>query len=61
MHLDGASHQKMVQICADLKGLRQTFKRERFVLPTLEDFVPKSTITPQLNTLDTSLGFWQIL
>ncbi|KAI4899215.1 hypothetical protein NFI96_005200 [Prochilodus magdalenae] len=49
-----------VRICVDLKKLNKAVKRERFILPTLEDITPKLTGANVFSTLDASSGFWQI-
>ncbi|XDV23050.1 hypothetical protein PO909_027773 [Leuciscus waleckii] len=49
-----------VRICVDLKRLNQAVKRERFILPTLEDIAPKLSGASVFSTLDASSGFWQI-
>ncbi|KAG9282090.1 hypothetical protein AMEX_G700 [Astyanax mexicanus] len=48
-----------VRICVDLKRLKAV-KRERFMLPTLEDIAPKLSGANVFSTLDASSGFWQI-
>ena len=47
-------------VCVDLKRLNKAVKRERYILPTLEDIAPKLAGAKIFSTLDTSFGFWQI-
>ncbi len=49
-----------VKICVDLKKLNEAVKRERFILPTLEDILPQLSGSCIFSTLDASSGFWQI-
>ncbi|KAI2648690.1 Transposon Ty3-G Gag-Pol polyprotein [Labeo rohita] len=49
-----------VRICVDLKKLNEAVKRERFILPTLEDILPQLSGPRIFSTLDASSGFWQI-
>lgn len=49
-----------VRICVDLKRLNKGVKREKFILPTLEDVAVKLTGAKVFSTLDASSGFWQI-
>lgn len=49
-----------VRVCVDLKRLNKAVKRERYVLPTLEDIAPKLAGAKVFSTLDASSGFWQI-
>ncbi|XP_013882267.1 uncharacterized protein K02A2.6 [Austrofundulus limnaeus] len=49
-----------VRVCVDLKRLNKAVKRERFILPTLEDIAPKLAGAKVFSTLDASCGFWQI-
>ncbi|CAL9705828.1 unnamed protein product [Knipowitschia caucasica] len=49
-----------VRICVDLKRLKNAVKRERYMLPTLEDIAPKLSGAKVFSTLDASCGFWQI-
>uniref|UniRef100_A0A1A8F641 Gypsy retrotransposon integrase-like protein 1 n=1 Tax=Nothobranchius korthausae TaxID=1143690 RepID=A0A1A8F641_9TELE len=51
---------KRVRICADLTKLNKAVKRERFMLPTLEDIAPKLSGATVFSTMDASSGFWQI-
>ncbi|XP_030578829.1 uncharacterized protein K02A2.6-like [Archocentrus centrarchus] len=49
-----------VRVCVDLKRLNKAVKRERYILPTLEDIAPKLAGAKVFSTLDASCGFWQI-
>lgn len=49
-----------VRVCADLKRLNEGVKRERFILPRLDDATPKLAGAKVFSTLDASSGFWQI-
>ena len=47
-------------VCVDLKRLNKAVKRERYILPTLEDIAPKLAGAKVFSTLDASCGFLQI-
>ena len=49
-----------VRICVGLKRLNQDVKRERYMLPTLEDIAPQLAGATLFSSLDASSGFWQI-
>ena len=49
-----------VRICVDLKRLNEAVVRERFVLPTLDDLLPKLKGATVFSTLDAASGFWAI-
>lgn len=49
-----------VRICVDLKQLNTAVKRERFVLPTIDDILPKLAESRVFSLLDAASGFWQI-
>lgn len=49
-----------VTICVDLKQLNTAVKTERFVLPTIDDILPKLADSPVFSLLDVASGFWQI-
>lgn len=51
---------KKPRICVDLTKLNKAVKRERFMLPTLEDIAPQLTGATVFSTVDASSGFWQI-
>lgn len=40
--------------------MNNAVKRERYILPTLEDIAPKLVGAKVFSTLDASCGFWQI-
>ena len=50
-----------VLICVDLKRLNQAVKRERFILPTLEDVTSSLAGSKVFSLLDAASGFWQVL
>ena len=49
-----------IRICFDLRKLNEAVKRERYVLPTLEDVAPKLAGARVFSKLDASSGYWQI-
>lgn len=49
-----------IRICVDLTNLNKAVKRERLMLPTLEDIVPKLKGTKIFSKLDATNGFWQL-
>lgn len=49
-----------VRICVDLKHLNKVLKREKCMLPTLEDVTVKLAGATVFSTLDASSSFWQI-
>ena len=49
-----------VRICTDLKKLNAAVKRERYMLPTLEDILHKLSGSVIFSKLDATSGFWQI-
>ena len=49
-----------VRICVDLKRLNENVKRERFILPTLDEILPKLAKGTVFSSLDAESGFWQI-
>lgn len=51
---------KKSRICVDLTKLNKAVKRERFMLPTLEDIAPKLSRATVFSTVDEVSGFWQI-
>ncbi len=48
-----------VRICVDLKQLNAAVRRERHMLPSLEDIAPKLAVSKVFSTLDAASGFWQ--
>ena len=49
-----------VCICVDLKKLNRAVKRERYMLPTLEDVMHKLKGSTVFTKLDATSGFWQL-
>ena len=49
-----------VRIFVDLRKLHEAVKRERYILPTLEDVAPKLAGAKVFLKLDASSGYWQI-
>ena len=49
-----------VRICTDFKRLNMAVKRERYILPTLEDIVHKLHDSTVFSKLDATAGYWQI-
>ena len=49
-----------VRICVDLRGLNKAVKRERYVLPTVEDVAPKLRGCTVFSTLDAASGYYQL-
>ena len=49
-----------VRLCVDLKKLNLSVKRERYVLPTLEDVTSKLSGASVFSSLDATSGFYQI-
>ena len=49
-----------IRICVDLRKLNEAVKRERYILPTLEDVAPKLAGARVFSKLDASSGYWQI-
>ncbi|KAI4885248.1 hypothetical protein NFI96_018850, partial [Prochilodus magdalenae] len=49
-----------VRICVDLKRLNENVKREKFILPTLDEILPKLAKGTVFSSLDAESGFWQI-
>ncbi|CAB4017360.1 Retrovirus-related Pol poly from transposon [Paramuricea clavata] len=49
-----------VRICVDLKKLNEAVKRERCVLPSLDDIAPSLHGSEVFSKLDAASGFWQI-
>lgn len=48
------------RICVDLKVLNKAVKREKYVLPTVDDILPKLAGAKVFSLLDAASGFWQI-
>ena len=49
-----------IRICVDLRKLNEAVKRERYILPTLEDVTPKLAGAKVFSKLDASSGFWPL-
>ena len=49
-----------VRICVDLQKLNQAVKRERLMLPSLDDIAPKLVGMTLFSKLDASSGFYQL-
>ena len=49
-----------IRICVDLKRLNENVKHEKFILPTLDDILPKLAKSTVFSSLDAESGFWQI-
>ena len=49
-----------VRICVDLKHVNKNVKRERYILPTLEDVTSKLSGAQVFSTLDAASGFYQV-
>lgn len=49
-----------IRICVDLKQLNRAVVREKYVLPVLEDILPKLSGASVFSSLDAASGFWAI-
>lgn len=49
-----------VRLCVDLKKLNQSVKREKFIMPTVDEIAAKMTNAKVFSTLDCSQSFWQL-
>ena len=49
-----------IRICVDLRKLNKAVKRERYILPTLENVAPKLAGAKVFSKLDASSGYWRI-
>lgn len=49
-----------IRICVDLKQLNKAVKREKFVLPTVDDILPRLAHAQVFSLLDAASGFWQL-
>lgn len=47
--------------CVDMKRLNERVKREKYMLPTIDDLLPKLEGSTVFSTLDAASGFWQVL
>ena len=50
-----------IRICVDLKKLNESVKREKFILPTIDDLLPKLAGSTVFSSLDAASGFWQLV
>ena len=53
-------HDNSVRICVDLRGLNKNIKRERYILPTMTDILPKLAGSSVFSKLDAASGYWQL-
>uniref|UniRef100_A0A3P9JCS6 ribonuclease H n=1 Tax=Oryzias latipes TaxID=8090 RepID=A0A3P9JCS6_ORYLA len=53
-------NKKEVRICADLRKLNKAVKREKYIMPTVEEILPKLTGSKVFTSLDAASGFYQI-
>ena len=49
-----------VRICVDLKRLNRAVKRERYILPTIDDLMHKMKGSTVFTKSDATSGFWQL-
>ena len=49
-----------VRLCVDLKKLNQAVRREKFIMPTMDEIAAKLTDARVFSTLDCSQSFWQL-
>ena len=49
-----------VTICVDLKGLNKNIKRERYMIPTVDDILPQLAGATKFSKLDAASGYWQL-
>ncbi|RXN22487.1 Transposon Ty3-I Gag-Pol poly [Labeo rohita] len=49
-----------IRICVDLKRLKKSVQREKFILPTLDDILHRLAGSTVFSSLDAASGFWQI-
>lgn len=49
-----------VRCCADLRRLNRAVKREKYVLPTVKEILPRSAGSRVFTSLDAASGFYQI-
>ena len=52
--------QRPAKDSVNLKMLNKAVKREKYVLPTIDDILPKLTGANVFSLLDAASGFWQI-
>ncbi len=53
-------HTAKARICVDLKKLKESVKRERYILPTSDEITAKLSGATVFSSLDAASGFWQI-
>ncbi len=51
---------EQIRICVDLKQLNKAVKIDKFVLPTIDDILPKLAHAQVFSLLDAASGFWQL-
>ena len=49
-----------IRICVNLKKLNQAVKRERYIIPTVDDVIHQLRGSSVFSKLDAASGFWQI-
>lgn len=49
-----------VRLCADLRKLNKAVKREKYILPTVEEIMPRLAGSKVFTSLDAASGFYQI-
>ena len=49
-----------LRVCIDPKPLNKALKRSRYLMPTLDDFLPELTEAKIISVLDVKNGFWHI-
>ena len=50
-----------LRICVDMKPLNKAIRRERYMLPTIDDILHRLTGAQVFSSLDASSGYWQLL
>ena len=53
-------NKREVRCCADLRRLNRAVKREKYVLPTVEEIMPRLAGSKVFTSLDAASGFYQI-
>lgn len=49
-----------IRICVDLKQLNKAVKREKYMLPTIDEILPRLAEAKVFSLLDAASGFWQL-
>ncbi|XP_060774394.1 uncharacterized protein K02A2.6-like [Neoarius graeffei] len=49
-----------IRVCVDLKQLNKAVKREKYMLPTIDDILPRLAEAKVFSLLDAASGFWQL-